>query len=125
MTREPADPSAHDVHAVYSDEVVTGSTIDVGRWRSWSQAGGAAVVDFYASGPCPGCAAPSQGHAADSLAPLEGQGDNAGSARPPSPPQAPGPIEVPVQCLCGTEHGRVGAHGCGRRWSVLVPRHTP
>lgn len=124
VTPNPAPVPAHDLQAVYSDEVVAGSTIDVGRWRSWTTQAHGEAVDYYAQGPCPGCAAPAQGHAADRLAPLEGQGDTADL--PPSAPRptATEPIEVPVQCLCGAEHGRSGAHGCGRRWSVLVPRST-
>jgi hypothetical protein len=109
----------HDRQVGFLDEVVPAERIDTSRWRWWSHAEGG-LEHYYAQGPCPACGAPrQQGHAVDATAPLEGQGARTGSR---STEDRPDTIEVAVECWCGEGHGREGATGCGRRWTIVGPR---
>jgi hypothetical protein len=115
-------PPQHNLSVSYADEVMPGSSVDVKRWESWSYTD-AGRQDYYAKGPCPTCFAEVQGHAADIWEPLEGQG--AGKRDAASGKNVPGDtIEIAVRCQCGFEHGKQGATGCGRAWSVIVKRTT-
>jgi hypothetical protein len=112
-------PDCHDHQVGFLDDVVPGDRIDIAQWKWWSHAEGG-LEHYYARGPCPGCGAPGQqGHTVDTPAPLEGQGGGAETRRIGETTDA---IEVPVQCWCGDNHGREGATGCGRRWSIIGPR---
>jgi hypothetical protein len=112
----------HDISVSYADEVITGEIIDDALWESWSYAD-AGREHYYAKGPCPTCFAEAQGHAADTWAPLEGQGP--GEPGADSEKIAPSAtIEIPVRCQCGFGHGKQDATGCGRAWSVIVARAT-
>lgn len=110
------DVTGHDTGVGFLDEVVPGDGLDVARWRWWSHVEGA-LTHYYVQGPCPACGAPrQQGHGVDAPAPIEGQGRGPGV----TPVERRDTFEVSVRCLCGHDHGREGATGCGRRWSLVI-----
>jgi hypothetical protein len=120
--QQPPAQAGHDPAMPYQDEVVPGSMIDIERWDWWSHTD-AGIVHYYTKGPCPACRAETQGHFPDIPAPIEGQ--DRGQA-PPAPAQpARHEVEIPLRCLCGTDHGHPGAAGCGRQWSIIGPRSSP
>jgi hypothetical protein len=123
QTRTDRPPKArHDETVAYRDEVIPGSSIDVERWEWWSYTD-AGEVDYYAQGTCPACHAEIQGSYADIAGPIEGQGRR---GKKPAAPEATLPeVEIPLRCLCGADHGHAAAGGCGRRWSIVVPRAAP
>lgn len=120
--RQPPDEAGHDASIPYRDEVVPGSTIDVGHWEWWSYTD-AEAVDYYAKGPCPACHAAAQGRYVDIAEPIEGQGRR--GKKPVASEKIAPEVEIALRCQCGTDHGHPGADGCGRRWSIVVPRAAP
>lgn len=115
--RQPPEQAGHDEAVPYRDEMVPGPMIDVRYWDWWSHTD-AGDVYYYAKGPCPACHAATQGRYVDIPEPIEGQG---GGKAPPTPEEtAPDELEIPLRCLCGTDHGHPGAGGCGRRWSITI-----
>lgn len=115
------DPN-HDPDVAYADVVVAGQAIDLSAWECWTHRDGD-VVHYYARGPCPVCGAPTQGHLDDATHPIESLGppsDEETAAATPSEP-----VEIPVRCTCGHDHGRDQARSCGRRWSILCPPNQP
>jgi hypothetical protein len=118
-TPQPAAPQPdHDLTLPYQKETLPGSAIDLDRWQCWSHTD-AQIVHYYAKGPCPACRADTQNHLADVPHPIEEQGR---SRDRDTPPAVTPTVEIPVQCCCGSNHGQPGASGCGRGWTLIVPR---
>jgi hypothetical protein len=108
----------HDLKVRFEAVVVPGDEVDFAAFECWSHRDGD-VVRHYTEGPCPKCGATVQGSIDNAPKPTESQGPGTKPMRPP-----PKPVEIPVTCLCGHDHGSEGAKGCGRRWTILAPRET-
>jgi hypothetical protein len=111
----------HDRAVPFDDVVLTGDLVDTSTWECWTHRD-EDVTHYYARGRCPACGARSQGHIDNASQPIESQG--------PAPPQPPRPtpaepVEIPVRCRCGHDHGRPGQTSCGRRWSIHCPPTQP
>lgn len=122
MTRDDTSPTivsvaagTHDQTIEYASEVAPAGSVQLECWECWTHRQGA-IFYYYAKGPCPGCGATSQGHLRYANSPIE----SLGIVDIPTSP-APQPVEIAVRCACGFDHGRDGAAGCGRRWSVICP----
>lgn len=111
--------SGHDTAVAFANTVVTGEAIDIAAWDCQVHHDGD-IASYYARGPCPACHADTQGHIDDAALPIESLGPEAWPRGMPSES-----VEIPVRCTCGHDHGRQGATGCGRRWSILCPRQQP
>jgi hypothetical protein len=112
---------AHRPEVPFEDTVVVGEAIDVAEWDWWSVVDGG-VTHYYVKGPCPGCRATVQGHAADVPKPVEAQGRRDQEQPVDGTEGRSDTIDVPVSCTCGDDHGHSGAVGCGRRWALTGPR---
>lgn len=108
--------AVHDLTVVFADEVASGDQVHVAEWVWWSQSSGT-VTSYFAKGPCPGCSARVQGRGDDIAHPVEGQG-----ATVVERPAGVETFDVAVVCRCGASHGKDGATGCGRRWSIRGPK---
>lgn len=111
---------AHDRSVPYAEVIAAAPSVDLEAWECRTHVEGN-IVHYYAKGPCPGCGAQVQGHIADDKAPIESQGKPERATESVAPSEPVG-IEVPLNCTCGSTHGSDGAHGCGRRWSIVCPR---
>ena len=98
----------HDVTVPFEVRVVPGSEIDLAGW-SWDSVPMGGLVRYRASGPCPACHADCSGERSDGPNPLERE-------------LVDSVFEVVVRCACGSSHGRDGATGCGRVWTVIGPK---
>ena len=110
---------AHDLGVAYENRAVPGDEIDIGSW-SWRVDASNVATSYVALGPCPACHATCEGWAEDVTNPIE-RGKNGGGDPGPVREDA---IEVAVSCRCGSSHGRDGAKGCGRRWTIVGPKQT-
>lgn len=108
----------HTPDIAFADVVVPADAIDLSAWECWTHRDGD-VTRRYARGPCPACHAPTQGRLDETPHPIESLGASP-DASPGEPPPSE-PVEIPVRCTCGHDHGRDGAGRCGRRWSILCP----
>ena len=116
------DPN-HAPDVAYADVVVAGHAIDLSAWECWTHRDGG-VAHYYARGPCPVCRAPTQGRLDETPHPIESLG-RPSAEETPSDARPSEPVEIPVRCTCGHDHGRDQARSCGRRWSILCPREQP
>lgn len=111
----------HDQTVPYADVVAPGASVKLDAWECWIHHEGT-TAHYYAKGPCPSCGAQSQGHA-PVPGPIEAEGRPIeAEGRPERAPPPSGPVEIPLRCTCGSTHGRDGANGCGRRWSIICHR---
>lgn len=110
------DRDGHNKRLAYADVVLGEEDVDLSGWQCWHERDGA-VVHYYAAGRCPGCRAEAQGRKDTAPKPIESLGPE-GVGRPATRAI----IEIPVRCTCGSSHGRDGATGCGRRWSIVCSR---
>ena len=123
MTNDPAAVNRagrHDLSVAYENRAVPGAEIDITQW-SWDLKTTGGIVSYVATGPCPACHARCEGWGEDASNPIER------NVRGPDTPDRTAigdRFEVAVTCQCGTSHGRDGATGCGRRWTITGPK-TP
>ena len=110
----------HDLSVVYENRAVPGAEIDLQQW-TWANRTTGRIVSYVATGPCPACHGRCEGWGDDASNPIEKKFRGPDT---PDPTPSRGRFEVAVTCRCGASHGRDGATGCGRRWTIIGPKST-